>query len=53
MAQKLVIEFGLEGAKAVTVPCVKHTAEEVNRDQQLASAKISHFGGLAARANYL
>ena len=51
--EKLVAELGLEGAKAVATPYVKHEMEHISRDKPLSSDKFNHFRGLAARANYL
>ena len=51
--EKLVNELSLNGAKAVTTPCVRHTIEEVNKDLALEATRITHFRGLSARANYL
>ena len=39
--------------KAVSTPCVKVTTEMASQDAPLPAAKVSHFRGLAARANYL
>ena len=39
--------------KSVSTPCVKVTTEMASQDVPLPAAKVSHFRGLAARANYL
>ena len=51
--EKLVVELGLEGAKLVATPCVKHEMEHISRDRPLSPGKFSHFRGITALANYL
>ena len=58
--EKLIQELGLESTdntasavKAVSTPCLKVTHEQLSSDRPLAADKVSHFRGLAARANYL
>ena len=52
-AERLVKGLGLEGAKALTTPGVKVTAEDLLKDETLPEEKTTPFRALAARANYL
>lgn len=48
----LVDELGLDVAKSVSTPCVKHTLEEINKKQVSHPLGVTHVLGLAARANH-
>ena len=57
--EKLIDELGLSAAegkspvKSLSTPAAKVTMAQVQTDKLLPWEKISHFRGLAARANYL
>lgn len=57
--EQLIQELGLDTkpdaqpVRPVSTPCVKPTREQINSDKLLPWNKVSHFRGLAARANYL
>ena len=53
LAEKVVCDLGLEGAKAVGSPGVKVNAEMSAKDTPLDSEKHTVFRGVAARGNYL
>lgn len=58
-AEKLIDELGLSTAegtrdvKSLGVPSMKVTSVQVQSDKLLPLEKVSHFRGLAARANYI
>jgi hypothetical protein len=51
--EKLLLELGLSGSKPVSTPGLKPSMEQHHADEALPDSKVTHFRGLAARANYL
>ena len=53
LAEKIVCDLGLEGAKAVGSPGIKVNAEMASKDTPLDPEKHTVFRGVAARGNYM
>ena len=57
--EKLIQELGPEdtgdgpAVKSVSTPCIKTSVEQLSEGKPLPESKVSHFRGLAAKANYL
>ncbi len=51
--ERLISECGLEGAKAMSTPGVRHSLKEIEADEDLPANLHTAFRGAAARGNYL